>query len=300
MSNSIASIGGFMIADKLARERLKNKIDNPSSPTAGQILAINQHGKPEWKTIENIYNTSVKTIPFNFIDDTIYLNASELENNTIYKSPDGYMNMQIKVLSQNGSFSEALVTIADPAKYLIYCKKDIENRIVLTIGYIVYTFIIGPTPEECNVSLKPYVLTTDDLNIADYTPTKDSDPVNKKYVDDTVQENSLVFVEDDLTDPIITASIPTKTSQLFNDSNYVTSEDLDNKITKPLNTGLPGQILSIDKNGNPVWDYGTATNGGSIIMSLSLMDDDTGEPIEYDVSKQYGFILEYEEDDEEE
>ena len=75
---------------------------------------------------------------------------------------------------------------------------------------------------------------------------------------------------------------------------------MDNKLNKPSNTGLPGQILSIDKNGNPVWDYGTASNGGSIIMSLSLMDDDTGEPIEYDVSKQYGFILEYEEDDEEE
>ena len=85
MSNSIASIGGFTLADTLARERLKNKIDNPANPTAGQILSINQYGKPEWKTIENINNTSIKTIPFNFIDDTIYLNASELENNTIYK-----------------------------------------------------------------------------------------------------------------------------------------------------------------------------------------------------------------------
>ena len=297
---SIGSISGYKLADILAREQLRNKIDNPPNATSGKVLAINQNGLPEWRMFDSVNNTSIKTIPYNYIDDTIYLNASDLESNTIYKSPDGFMNMQIKVQSQTGEFTESLSTIADPVKYLIYCKRDIDNRIILTIGYTIYTFIIGRTPQECSVSLKPYILTTDDLNITNYTPSKDTDPVNKKYVDDAVLENSVLFVEDDLTDPIITASIPTKTSQLFNDSNYVTSEDLDNKITKPLNTGLPGQILSIDKNGNPVWDYGTATNGGSIIMSLSLMDDDTGEPIEYDVSKQYGFILEYEEDDEEE
>ena len=126
----------------------------------------------------------------------------------------------MRAIINDGSGNSKVLLLTGYQNFVFYV--NIESKKIYCDNLrIVYN--IGTTDDTTYIRTEPYYLPT--TNTKEFTPTSDYNPATKKYVDDT--KASIV--------------VPTKTSELTNDSNfltkhqsltkYATIEYVDSKLT---------------------------------------------------------------------
>lgn len=171
-------------------------------------------------------NTPIKSLPVNPTTRTgAIVDVNNITVSGCYALPkrlDGthWTNLMIRAMINDGSNKGKTVMLSGYQNHVFYV--NIESKKIYCDNLrIVYN--IGTTDDTTYIRTEPYYLPT--TNTKEFTPTSDYNPATKKYVDDA--KASIV--------------VPTKTSELTNDSNfltkhqpltnYATIEYVDSKLT---------------------------------------------------------------------
>lgn len=171
-------------------------------------------------------NTPIKSLPVNPTTKTAAtFDINNISSSGCYALPkraDGtqWTNLRMRAIINDGSGNSKVLLLTGYQNFVFYV--NIESKKIYCDNLrIVYN--IGTTDDTTYIRTEPYYLPT--TNTKEFTPTSDYNPATKKYVDDT--KASIV--------------VPTKTSELTNDSNfltehqsltnYATIEYVDSKLT---------------------------------------------------------------------
>ena len=160
-------------------------------------------------------NTPIKSLPVNSTTKTgAIVDVNNITVSGCYALPkrlDGthWTNLLMRAMINDGSNKGKSVMLSGYQNHVFYV--NIESKKIYCDNLrIVYN--IGTTEDTTYIRTEPYYLPT--TNTKEFTPTSDYNPATKKYVDDA--KASIV--------------VPTKTSELTNDSKFLTTIP-DNYIT---------------------------------------------------------------------
>ena len=153
-------------------------------------------------------NTPIKSLPVNSTTKTgAVVEVNNITVSGCYALPkrlDGthWTNLIMKAMINDGSGKGKSVMLSGYQNHVFYV--NIESKKIYCDNLrIVYN--IGTTDDTTYIRTEPYYLPT--TNTKEFTPTSDYNPATKKYVDDV--KSSIV--------------VPAKTSELTNDSGFLTS-----------------------------------------------------------------------------
>jgi penicillin V acylase-like amidase (Ntn superfamily) len=186
-------------------------------------------------------------------DPTNELQALSISNDTLYLSSGGYVVLPTDQLNDAD---------ADPTNELQVISMSNDTLYLSSGGFV--------------------VLPPDQINDADADPTNEFQTITRNGSTINLSGNggSVTVFDGDYTNLTNTPSIPSKTSDLVNDSGFLTSE-VDGSTTNEIQTlSKSGSTISLSDNGGSVTvfdgDYNNLSNTPSIPTSTSDLTNDSG------------------------
>lgn len=240
---------------------VKSIVSNIKGGETNKVLAKNSDTDFDYKWVDM---PSIETLPVNY-DKNCATNVAELKAHTIYVAPKDADFLYLGYEKLSGSFSGFFLSINPHGKFIYTGYKD-DSRIEVMIEGTCYTAYFKTDTEDAHTEKTVYYLTKN--NNIGFTPTLDYEPATKKYVD-----NAKASI-----------TVPTKTSELTNDSNFLTEhQSLDGYAkTTDLHTHDNKEVLdTITAEKVAQWDSNTGSSGGSTsginIVTISQSDYDALE-----------------------
>lgn len=196
--------------------------------------------------------------------DTVkYVNINTLIPKTIYKlSNDDYITKRVIIYYRipNSTDKIDLINIVlSPKQYEFYCNtlsKTKANIFVRSYIYssVSYRITLGNTLDTCSVETKAYVLSSN--NSFEFTPTREYQPTNKKYVDEkflTGEIETIITIPKDELDKCNNGTngvVSTQSFSKFDVNNYVYYAHYGDKVIKMTYDDRFNQLSidEIDKN----------------------------------------------------
>lgn len=223
--------------DKAIQERLdKIKLDKPKTLEQQLTKLESENGNSNIKKyIDN--KITVKILPVD-VDKNYATNVADLEENSIYMSPNDAKFLYLGYEKLNGSFSGFYITGKPHGKFVYTGHKD-DSKIEIMIEGTCYTAYFKTDTEDAHTEKTVYYLTKN--NTIEYTPTTDYHPATKKYVDDSVNQLKSIKVFETFPNDTILESLPVDST--FEVKGFYSTGDMQKclykKTTKYVSNSIP-------------------------------------------------------------
>ena len=246
------------ITNNLFTTEIVKKLNKPSNtPVSGQVLAINDKGNAEWKSLPSgaVGLSSINTNLTPDVNGNINLDLDVIPDGTNRKLTNHWVGTKQELTN--------LISSGNYDANCVYETTD-ENDVSPIVSVPQVDIALNSTSNNAIANST----VTNALNGKIDKPSVDGSP-NQFY---GLNEYGVPVWKDSP----VTVDSSLSTSSTNPVENKVVTNELNKKITSPTTTGTTGQVLTLDDNGNPIWkDTGSAS--GTVQSVNTIQPDSTGD-----------------------